>query len=80
MFDSRFKSLMDLQKAFPTEQDCINYLEGMRWQGKVVSPFDPTSKVYKCKDKKTRPILDGFRKNNVNYWAFREIRSIIPHS
>lgn len=36
MFDSRFKSLMDLQKAFPTEQDCINYLEGMRWQGKVV--------------------------------------------
>lgn len=32
-----------------------------------------------CKDKKTRPISDGFRKNNVNYWAFREIRSIIPH-
>ena len=28
---------------------------------------------------KTRPISDGFRKNNVNYWAFREIRSIIPH-
>ncbi len=54
MFDSRFKSLMDLQKAFLTEQDCINYLEGMRWQGKVVSPFDPTSKVYKCKDNKYR--------------------------
>lgn len=33
----------------------------------------------KCKYKKTRPISDGFRKNNVNYWAFREIRSIIPH-
>lgn len=32
-----------------------------------------------CKDSQTRPILDGFRKNNVNYWAFREIRSIIPH-
>ena len=31
------------------------------------------------KDTKTRPISDGFRKNNVNYWAFREIRSIIPH-
>lgn len=28
---------------------------------------------------KTRPIMDGFRKNNVNYWVFREIRSIIPH-
>lgn len=32
-----------------------------------------------CKYIETRPILDGFRKNNVNYWAFREIRSIIPH-
>lgn len=32
-----------------------------------------------CKYRKTRPISDGFRKNNVNYWAFREIRSIIPH-
>lgn len=31
------------------------------------------------KNKQTRPISDGFRKNNVNYWAFREIRSIIPH-
>lgn len=31
------------------------------------------------KNRKTRPISDGFRKNNVNYWAFREIRSIIPH-
>lgn len=31
------------------------------------------------KYRKTRPIMDGFRKNNVNYWVFREIRSIIPH-
>lgn len=31
------------------------------------------------KNSKTRPIMDGFRKNNVNYWVFREIRSIIPH-
>ena len=34
---------------------------------------------YRDKYTKTRPISDGFRKNNVNYWAFREIRSIIPH-
>ena len=34
---------------------------------------------WECKDNGTRPISDGFRKNNVNYWAFREIRSIIPH-
>ena len=35
--------------------------------------------VFNHKDTKTRPIMDGFRKNNVNYWVFREIRSIIPH-
>lgn len=36
--------------------------------------------VFKLKkNNKTRPIMDGFRKNNVNYWVFREIRSIIPH-
>lgn len=33
----------------------------------------------RSKYNKTRPIMDGFRKNNVNYWVFREIRSIIPH-
>lgn len=54
MFNSRFKSLSDLQKAFPTEQSCIDYLEERRWHGNVVSPFDPTSKVYKCKDNKYR--------------------------
>ena len=31
-------------------------------------------------DTKTRPISDGLRKNNVNYWVFRDICSIIPHS
>ena len=41
MFNSRFKSLKDLQDAFPTEQHCIDYLEEKRWGGKVVSPFDP---------------------------------------
>lgn len=35
--------------------------------------------IFTYKYTKTRPISDGFRKNNVNYWAFREIRSIIPH-
>ena len=44
-----FTSLFDLQKAFPTEKACIKYLELIRWNGKVVSPFDETSKVYKCR-------------------------------
>lgn len=43
-----FKSIFDLLKAFPDEQSCINHLENLRWAGNVVSPFDETSKVYKC--------------------------------
>ena len=43
-----FNSLVDLMEYFSTEQKCIEYLERIRWGGKVVSPFDDTSKVYKC--------------------------------
>lgn len=49
-----FKSIFDLLKAFPDEQTCINHLEQLRWAGNVVSPFDSTSKVYKCKGNKYR--------------------------
>ncbi|MFB9862619.1 IS1595 family transposase [Rufibacter immobilis] len=45
---AEFKSILDLIKAFPTEQDCIAHLEKLRWDGAVVSPFDADSKVYKC--------------------------------
>lgn len=44
-----FKSIIDLLKSFPDEQTCINHLESLRWNGVVVSPFDPNSQVYKCK-------------------------------
>ena len=46
---TKFKCLTDLQKVFPTEESCIKYLEKHRWRGIITSPFDPTSKVYKCK-------------------------------
>lgn len=42
-----FKSIIDLLKAFPDEQTCINHLEQLRWNGLVISPFDGSSKVYK---------------------------------
>ncbi|MEI9921217.1 MAG: IS1595 family transposase [Bacteroidota bacterium] len=47
-----FNSLVDLIKAFPNEQSCIDHLERIRWNANVVSPFDPSSKVYKCKGNK----------------------------
>ncbi len=43
-----FKSIFDLIKAFPTEQTCIDHLENLSWGGEPVSPFDASSKVYKC--------------------------------
>lgn len=52
MINIEFKSLFELQKAYPSEQICIDQLEALRWNGNVISPFDPTSKVYKCKDNK----------------------------
>ena len=41
-------------KTFPNEESCIEYLEKIRWNGNVISPFDETSKVYKCKNHKYR--------------------------
>ena len=41
-----FNSLYDFFEAFPTEASCIAYLENKRWKNGVVSPFDPSSKVY----------------------------------
>jgi len=52
MFNKEVKSIIDLIKAFPTEDSCIEHLEILRWNGNVVSPFDTTSKVYNCKGNK----------------------------
>ena len=47
----KFKSLFDYLKHSPSEQECVNHLEEVIWEGKPpISPFDPTSKVYKCKN------------------------------
>lgn len=54
MINIDFNSVLDLIKAFPDEQSCINHLELLRWNGNVISPFDAVSKVYKCKDNKYR--------------------------
>lgn len=43
-----FKTVLDLVKAFPDEAACIAHLESILWPNGPVSPFDATSKVYKC--------------------------------
>lgn len=42
------KGILNFMEAFPTEESCIRYFESLRWGDKVISPFDSTSKVYKC--------------------------------
>lgn len=37
-------------KVYKDEQTCVQYLERIRWNGLVISPFDKNSKVYKCKN------------------------------
>lgn len=51
-FNENIKSVLQLIQAFPTEQSCIDHLEAIRWGDNVISPFDNTSKVYKCKGNK----------------------------
>ncbi|TPD71125.1 IS1595 family transposase [Flavobacterium microcysteis] len=50
MFNTNFKSMLELIQAFPTEESCIKYLEQILWDGEPVSPFDPESKIYRCKE------------------------------
>ncbi|HET8572981.1 MAG TPA: IS1595 family transposase [Edaphocola sp.] len=54
MINLDFNSIIELINTFPNEQICIEHLEQLRWNGIVVSPFDPTSKVYKCAGNKYR--------------------------
>ena len=44
----QFENLSDLLDFFSSEQKCVDYLEEILWNNKPVSPFDPTSKVWKC--------------------------------
>jgi len=49
MINDDFNTILELLQAFPDEQTCIDHLEALRWpNGNVVSPFDASSKVYKC--------------------------------
>jgi hypothetical protein len=54
MINIDFKDAIAVLKAFPDEQTCITHLEDLRWDGHVISPFDPVSKVYFCQQNKYR--------------------------
>lgn len=54
MINVEFKSVIELLAHFKDEQTCIEHLQTMIWNGFVVSPFDNSSKVYKCAGNKFR--------------------------
>lgn len=55
MFNVKVNSIAALIRTFPNEEACIKHLENLYWSdGKPISPFDPTSKVYKCKNNRYR--------------------------
>lgn len=49
----KFKNIMDLLEAFPTEQACVEYLIDVRHNGKMNCPNCECEKVYAFKDGKT---------------------------
>lgn len=54
MINFDFKNVIEFVETFKSEQDCINHLEELRWNGLVISPFYCTSIVYKCKGNRYR--------------------------
>ena len=50
MIDFNVTSIQQLIREYSDEQKCVEFLEKARWGDKVVSPFDPSSKVYKLKN------------------------------
>lgn len=55
----KFNSVVEFWDTFRSDNDCIKYLEELIWDGQPESPFDPTSKVYNCKNGK-------YKCNNTN--------------
>lgn len=73
---SQFKSLSELLHALPDEETCIKYLEWIVWKGEIISPYDSTSKVYKCKDNNYKCRNTGKYFNARTYTMF--YRSSVP--
>ena len=53
------------------ENACYDLYEQWKWGDKVVSPFDPTSKVYKCKNHKYKC------KNTNRYFTVKTVRFLL---
>lgn len=62
--ETTFRNLIELQKYFNDEAKCWDYLENLRWNGKVVCPFCKGEKHYKFKNSRTYKCADCKKKFN----------------
>ena len=49
---SRFDSLIDLLKAFPTEQSCLDHVRAIRWREGKDCPYCGGTRIYHLNDKR----------------------------
>lgn len=73
-FELNVSSLLALYEQFPTEEACVKHLENIYWQGKPVSPFDKTSKVYKLRNGQYRCKNTGLNFNVRTLTMFAQTR------
>lgn len=54
----QFNSLLEMVKAFPDEQTCIDHFTAIRWAGKPHCPYCGTEKIYHFSDRRTHKCGD----------------------
>ena len=60
MFELEFNSVIELLDTFNTEQVCIDHLEWLLWDNDMpLSPFNESSKVYKCANNRYKCKITG---------------------
>lgn len=77
--EMKFKNLIELQKYFNNENICWDYLEQLRWNGKIICPFCKSGKHYKFKNSRTYKCADCKKKFNAKIGTIFE-NSKIPLS
>jgi len=60
---SKSKTPFDLLEDTPSKQKYIDYFEKLRWNGNVISPYNSSSKVYKCANNWYKCKITGKRFN-----------------
>ena len=67
-------TLSDINEKFASENQCLDYLESIRWQEDIISPFDNLSKIYRCQNHNFRCRNTGKYFNVKTYTLFHNTK------